>query len=192
MLVICMATNILKPNREGASFERKSQVQMKNYHTYLWLIVLSILLSCSRKPNDQAAENSIEKLKIKDLNDQPIDIKQYQRKVVFINFWATWCRPCIEEMPSIDRARAKLQNENIEFLVASNEEPDRIKSFIKNHNFELNYVKLDNLEELKIQALPTTFIFDQKGKLVFSETGYRQWDDPENIEMITKIIKSHE
>ena len=192
MLVICMATNILKPNREGASFERKSQVQMKNYHTYLWLIVLSILLSCSRKPNDQAAENSIEKLKIKDLNDQPIDIKQYQRKVVFINFWATWCRPCIEEMPSIDRARAKLQNENIEFLVASNEEPDRIKSFIKNHNFELNYVKLDNLEELKIQALPTTFIFDQKGKLVFSETGYRQWDDPDNIEMITKIIKSHE
>ena len=165
---------------------------MKNYHTYLWLIVLSILLSCSRKPNDQAAENSIEKLKLKDLNDQPIDIEQYQRKVVFINFWATWCRPCIEEMPSIDRARAKLQNENIEFLVASNEEPDRIQSFIKNHNFELNYVKLDNLEELKIQALPTTFIFDQKGKLVFSETGYRQWDDPENIEMITKIIKSHE
>ena len=131
-------------------------------------------------------------MKLKDLNNQLIDLTRYKNKIVFINFWATWCRPCIEEMPSIDRAQTKLQNENIEFLVASNEELDRIQSFIKNHDLKLNYVKLENFEELKIQALPTTFIFDWEGELVFSETGYRKWDDPENIDMITKIINSHE
>ena len=159
---------------------------------YLSLIIFIALLGCSGKSGKQADVVSLEKVKLKDLNNQPIDLTRYKNKIVFINFWATWCRPCIEEMPSIDRAQTKLQNENIEFLVASNEALDRIQSFIKNHDLKLNYVKLENLEELKIQALPTTFIFDREGELVFSETGYRQWDDPENIDMITKIINSHE
>ena len=159
---------------------------------YLSLIISITLLGCSGKSGKQADVVSLEKVKLKDLNNQLIDLTRYKNKIVFINFWATWCRPCIEEMPSIDRAQTKLQNENIEFLVASNEELDRIQSFIKNHDLKLNYVKLENLEELKIQALPTTFIFDREGELVFSETGYRQWDDPENIDMITKIINSHE
>ena len=160
--------------------------------SYLSLIIFITLLGCSGKSGKQSDVVSLEKVKLKDLNNQPIDLTRYKNKIVFINFWATWCRPCIEEMPSIERARSKLQNENIEFLVASSEELDRIQSFIKNHDLKLNFVKLENLEELKIQALPTTFIFDQNGKSVFSETGYRQWDDPENIEMITKIINSHE
>ena len=159
---------------------------------YFSLIIFITLFGCSGKSGKQSDVVSLEKVKLKDLNNQPIDLTRYKNKIVFINFWATWCRPCIEEMPSIERARSKLQNENIEFLVASSEELDRIQSFIKNHDLKLNFVKLENLEELKIQALPTTFIFDQNGKSVFSETGYRQWDDPENIEMITKIINGHE
>ena len=159
---------------------------------FLKLIILTALLGCSGKSGKQSDVISLESVKLRDLMDTPIDLTQYNKKVIFINFWATWCRPCIEEMPSIDRARNKLQNENIVFLVASNEELNRIQTFAKSHTLKLNYVKLENLEELKIQALPTTFIFDQEGELVFSETGYRQWDNPENIEMITKIINSHE
>lgn len=78
------------------------------------------------------------------------------------------------------------------FLLASNEDPKQIEEFKKRHTYNFHYVHVENLEELKIQALPTTYIFNQEGKLKFSETGYRKWDDPDNIDLITKIMNDHE
>lgn len=152
----------------------------------LFYILLFALMACSGKK-----DNDIAKVKLKELNDQPIDLGQYEGKVVFINFWATWCKPCIQEMPTIESAQSKLKNEKIIFLLASNEDKDRIEKFIKKHKYNFNYVHLENLEELKIQALPATFIFNAEGKLKFSESGFRNWDDPPNIELITKIMNDH-
>ena len=63
--------------------------------------------------------------------------------------------------------------------------------FQDKHSYDFNYVRVENLEELNIQALPTTYIFNPAGKLEFSEAGYRTWDAADNIEMISKII-NHE
>ena len=52
----------------------------------------------------------------------------------------------------------------------------------------LNFVRIENPEALGIEALPTTFIFNRKGELVFSEVGFRKWDDPATMEMVSKII----
>lgn len=160
------------------------------------LLMLGVF-GCAGKSQDQSAaqnvnESIIAKIKIKDLNNQPIDLNQYQGKTIFINFWATWCGPCIKEMPSIKRAKNILKDRNIEFLVASNESVEQIQSFTEKRNLNLHYVQLQNLEELSIQALPTTFIISPEGKLVFSETGYREWDEAGNIELLTKIINSNE
>ena len=54
----------------------------------------------------------------------------------------------------------------------------------------LQFVKAENLEELNVMALPTTFIFNTDGKLVFNEMGFRKWDDKENLKLILNIIKS--
>jgi len=159
-----------------------------------WIILASIL-GCSGKSGNQAqqGESSIlSKIRLKDLKGNPIDLNQYQGKVVFINFWATWCGPCIKEMPSIERAKSILKNKEIEFLIASNESVEQIQSFREKRNLDLHYVQLQNLEELNIQALPTTFIISPDGKLVFFETGYREWDEAGNIELLTKIINSNE
>ena len=157
---------------------------MKNELFYLLLFAL---LACSR-----AKDNDIAKIKLKELKGQSVDLKQYDGKTVFINFWATWCKPCIQEMPTIESAQHKLKNENVIFLLASNEEPDQIENFIAKSTYNFHYVHLENLEELNIQALPTTFVFNPEGKLKFSETGIRKWDDPNNIELIIKIINDHE
>lgn len=162
---------------------------MKHKFIYLILIVLS---ACSGNSSDSKDAIAITDIKLKELNDQPIDITQYEGKTVFINFWATWCKPCIQEMPTIASAQEKFKNENVVFLLASNEEPDQIESFIKNHTYNFQYICVENMEALNIQALPTTFIFDSEGRLKFSENGFRVWDDPENIELITKIINDHD
>lgn len=157
---------------------------MRQKLPYLFLLVL---LACSG-----GKETDIAKIKLKELNDQPIDFAQYEGKTVFVNFWATWCKPCIQEMPTIENAQNDLKNENVIFLFASNEDLDQIVAFKKRRAYNFHYVLLENMEELRIQSLPTTFIFNSEGKLKFSETGYRKWDDPDNIELITKIINDHE
>ena len=126
-----------------------------------------------------------------DLKGNSVNLSSYKGKAVFINFWATWCKPCILEMPTLVRAQEKFKNANIVFLFASNEEPDQIMKFQDKHSYDFNYVRVENLEELNIQALPTTYIFNPAGKLEFSEAGYRTWDAADNIEMISKII-NHE
>lgn len=158
-------------------------------------IFFIILLGCNRKSeqtNASPAQNITDRIELTDMNGQPIDLNQYKGKTVFINFWATWCKPCLAEMPSIERAQAILKDENITFLLASNEELKRIQSFMAKSKLKLNYVQAQNIEALNIQALPTTFIIDPKGKLVFSEAGYRQWDQRENIKLISEIINNDE
>lgn len=158
-----------------------------NKHRLLYLLLFGILACSGGKEKD------ISKVKLKELKtEHSIDLTQFEGKAVFINFWATWCKPCIQEMPTIVNAQERLKNENVVFLFASNEEPDQIESFMKRRSFNFHYLHLENLEVLKIQALPTTFIFNPEGKLKFSESGFRTWDDPANIELITKIINDHE
>lgn len=85
-----------------------------------------------------------------------------------------------------------MKGKDVVFLLASNEELDQITRFSKKHDYDFRYVQLNNMEELKIPALPTTFIFDADGILKFSETGSRMWDEPTNLELITKIINHEE
>ena len=128
----------------------------------------------------------IEKVRITELNGDEINLTSFQGKTVFIKLWATWCGPCIQEMPTIDKAQAALKDNNVVFLFASNEDPDEIKEFMQRRLFNFHYVRLLNMEELKIPGLPTTYIFDSNGKLKFSETGTRDWNQPENLNLITK------
>lgn len=137
-------------------------------------------------------DRPFDKLRLTDLNNNPIDLKQFEGKTVFLNFWATWCKPCKEEMPSIERAQYILRNENIVFLIASSESAEEIKEFETKNKYKFRYAQIENSEELGIQALPTTFIFTPAGKLFFSEMGNHKWDDSNNIEMLRKIIAKND
>lgn len=158
-------------------------------------IVIMVLSFCfsncsSKKENDGLI--GLEDVKLSTLTGQSITMNEFEGKVVFINFWATWCGPCIHEMPSIEKAQTLMKGKEVVFLLASNEELDQITRFSKKHDYDFRYVQLNNMEELKISALPTTFIFDADGILKFSETGSRMWDEPTNLELITKIINHEE
>ena len=161
------------------------------------IVLLFGLLSCNGVDKSKSV-TAIEKdrpfdiIRLKELNEQPVNLEKYKGKTVFINFWATWCKPCIEEMPTIEKAQTILNKEDIVFLIASGESAEEIDAFRKAHNFHFNYLQVQNSEELNIQGLPTTFIFNKDGKQVFSESGYRKWDEKNNIDMLLKIINKNE
>lgn len=160
------------------------------------VVVLIIgIVSCKGKIINQPvtssqSESETYNLKLTDLNNQPIDLGQYRKKTLFINFWATWCKPCLEEMPSIQKSHDILKNESIVFLLASDETAEQIEKFKNEHDYSFNYVRVENIEELNIMALPTTFIFNPDGELVFSEMGFRKWDDKKNIDLLLNIAES--
>lgn len=154
--------------------------------------IVFMIIGCNDAQNKQsvagtAASVKPGNIKLTDLKGDSIDLVKHKGKVVFINFWATWCKPCVEEIPTIKKAIGILNNDRIEFFFASDETTEQIESFEKQHNYNLNYVKAGNLEELGITVLPTTFIFDSGGKQVFSEMGYRKWDDKTNLDLLSKI-----
>ena len=160
------------------------------------LVFLTGLFCCKGMDKDKPIpilpDRPFEKVRLTDLENKPIGLKQYEGKIIFLNFWATWCKPCKEEMPSIERAQNILRDENILFLLVSSESTEEITAFRVNHNYKLNYARVENSEELDIRALPTSFIFDAGGTLVFSEMGSRQWDEKNNIDMIRKIINKND
>ncbi len=159
------------------------------------LICFTAFFSCSENKREEPvagkkAEIEIAAIPLLNLNGAPIDWAAYKGKTVFINFWATWCGPCLEEMPSIQAARDELKNENIVFLFASDETAEQINKFKAGHNFDFNYLRIDDMGVLNIVGLPTTIIFDKSGQQVFSEMGFRNWNSKENIELLTGIINS--
>jgi thiol-disulfide isomerase/thioredoxin len=157
----------------------------------LFVFVTLLLLGCntnnSKSSEGQSADAvTLDDIKLSDLDGSDINMSEFKNKTVFINFWATWCKPCIREMPAIANAQAQLKDKNVVFLLASNESAEQIQGFKERRKFEFRYVLVHNLEALGIQALPATYIFDPKGHLTFSEAGFRIWDTSENINLITK------
>lgn len=161
------------------------------------IIPAFLLLGCNGKNKSKltdefkSGEQALN-LQLTDLNNKAVRLEDYKGKTVFINFWATWCKPCIEEMPSIEKAQARISDKETVFLFASSESIEEIKEFRNNHSYEFNYVHLEKGEQLNLQALPTTFIINPKGILVFSEMGSRNWDDSTNINLIKNITKQHD
>jgi thiol-disulfide isomerase/thioredoxin len=160
------------------------------------LLVLLAVSACKdtfKKDPEQAvtgsSEITINKVKLAGLDGQSIDFSKYAGKTIFINFWATWCKPCVSEMPSLQSLTGKLKEVNIVFFFASDEASEEIEKFKNAKGHSMEFVKAESLADLNIMGLPTTFIFDKNGKLVFSEMGARQWDSEQSIALVKQFIE---
>ena len=165
-----------------------------NLFSKLSLFIIIGLSSCKdiakqQPAPDESFQYRMDEIKLTDLKGQSVNMDQYKGKVLFVNFWATWCKPCLQEMPSIQKAIKTLGNESINYLFASDEDAAQIEAFKNGHDYTFNYVRVENLSVLNIMALPTTFIFNKDGKLVFSESGYKQWNNKGDMDFISGLIK---
>jgi len=120
-----------------------------------------------------------QKVQLADFNDQPI----------LINFWATWCPPCLAEMPSLQ----KLQNDygsKVHFIFISNEEQSLTFQFLQDKEWNLkSYRPISHAPELlQSSSLPTTFIIDKYGKIVVRETGNKNWNGNSVRELLEQLI----
>lgn len=109
-----------------------------------------------------------------------LDVRELEGKTIFINMWATWCAPCVAEMPSINSLYNKIENkENIVFLMISYDKEMRTaRSWVKRKGFDFPVYQLTSpLPDMyETGVVPTTFVISPKGKIVLSKTGMANYD----------------
>jgi peroxiredoxin len=118
-------------------------------------------------------------------------LADYRGKVVVLNFWATWCPPCREEMPSMERAHRKLRGEHIVLLAVNvGESEEQIFEFTGRYpvTFPLP-LDLDGavLRQYPVVGLPTTFVIDPRGMVTHRAIGGREWDDDRLLGVLRQL-----
>ena len=171
------------------------------------IIKLSILLFCfsifssiSQSNEDVPLNNMainetpkpISSLLFEDFSGNQIDLKDFKEKLVLINFWATWCKPCRNEMPSLDNLYEDKNFKNLKIFAVNMEQPNKLKTKnfftvlnIKNleifFDSDLNFVK-----EFKLRGVPTTVLINKKGEEFARIIGEVNFQDKKFLKWLKK------
>ena len=127
-----------------------------------------------------------------DLNNKKVRISDYKGKIVFLNFWTTWCPPCKIEMPAMEKLNAKLKDKDFAMVAVDLEEPvSRVKDFAKRYKLSFT-ILLDSKGEVGrlfgIRSIPTTYILDMDGGIIGMVLGPREWDSKESIALFEHLM----
>ncbi|MBN4075367.1 MAG: hypothetical protein COA71_03480 [SAR86 cluster bacterium] len=130
--------------------------------------------------SDVQIDASGESATFQDLGGRPLEISSFAGRKLIVNYWATWCAPCIEEIPALSRAAEILGPEGYVFVLASDESLETISAFIAENEFSGNFIKLNSFFATHgIQAVPSTVLYDESGQEINSWLGAYEWDSPE-------------
>jgi len=135
-------------------------------------------------------------LQFSDLDNNIFSIQDFKGKNLFINYWATWCNPCLAEMPYMAELYEKYKNEDdIVFLYLSREELNTIKNYIpKDESLQKLpiYKIITDDEFFATSGIPTTFIINSDGKVIVKDLGSAFWNDESVYKFIDNLICKNE
>lgn len=126
---------------------------------------------------------------LRDLDGNSYNLNETQGKGVFVNIWATWCPPCIAEMPSIQNLYNDY-NDKISFLLVSDEDNEVVKRFFVKNNYTFNsHQSITKIPEvLDGRSIPRTFLIDQNGNIVIDKTGAADWNSEKVRKQIDELL----
>jgi thiol-disulfide isomerase/thioredoxin len=127
------------------------------------------------------------------LDGRSLQLADLKGKVVLVNFWATWCGPCKEEMPAFERLRQQLDPTRFALLTITTDlQREGIKQFLANLHVHLPVLFDDNQDVSQaylVRALPTTVLIDGRGALVGRAVGPREWDSAQAIHLLQGMME---
>ena len=163
----------------------------------LTLLVLSLVI-----PSAAHAEQTLTPInspalapdfQLQDMDGKLHRLSDYRGKPVIINFWTTWCPPCREEIPSMNRAWQQLEQEEIAML-AINMGEDEETIFIFSADYPADFpILMDRdgkvIEEWPVKGLPTTYVIAPDGRIAFRAIGSREWDDKSLLDRVRALCR---
>lgn len=133
--------------------------------------------------------------KLKDLNGSEVTLSDYKGKIVFLNFWTTWCPTCRIEMPSMEKLHQKFKDQNFAMVTVNlQESASQVKEFFKEYKLTFTAL-LDSDGEVgikhKIYSIPTTFILDKEGRIIARAVGPREWDSKKSFALFGHLVDQY-
>ncbi len=161
-----------------------------NYHRLITNSLLCLTLSLGSIAYAQKAPA----FSLPDINNQQISLESLKGKVVYLDFWASWCDPCRKSFPWMNEIHARYDNSQF-IIIAVNLDAKKsdAEKFLQNVPADFSIVfdpKGIVAEKYQIKAMPSSYLIDKKGNLVFAHKGYRKSDTPKIEEKIRKLINS--
>lgn len=131
-----------------------------------------------------------------DLSGRTVRLSGLRGKVVLVNLWATWCPPCREEMPSMERLYQRLGPRGMELLAVSQDDPDArpaVERFVEEVGVTFP-ILLDPMRDVgsryRVWGYPETFVVDRDGRIVERVIGPRHWDAPDHVAAIEALLSA--
>lgn len=131
-------------------------------------------------------------VKLKGINTSSTNLKNFRgKKVVFLNFWGTWCAPCRTEWPSIEQLYLEKKNDMDFVLIAMMDKEEDVRKFIKDNNYTAPVYIAESPINGKIlpKVFPTTFLLDKDGRILLKETASKDWNTTESKQFIESFTK---
>ena len=128
-----------------------------------------------------------------DIHEKQVTLADFKGKIVFLNFWTTWCFECRIEMPLMEKLHKRLKNRDFAMVAVNLREPaTRVKNFFNKHKLTFTAL-LDSKgkigSQFGIRAVPTTFILDKEGGIIGKIFGSREWDSQKSFDLFEHLIK---
>jgi thiol-disulfide isomerase/thioredoxin len=170
---------------------------MNNWLAIIALIPFTPLAWATQAASLQPYEGTPEapKLVRPDIHGKIHELSHYRGQIVLVNFWASWCPPCVKEMPSLQRLSQRLQKNKVPFKILAiniGEERELMESFLEQVEVKFT-VLLDEqstlVKEWGVYAYPSTFLVDQNGHIRYALFGAIDWDTEETANVIRSLAK---
>ena len=128
---------------------------------------------------------------VRALDGRIANVADLGHKVLFVNNWATWCGPCIREMPAIEQLVHNYDGKDVAFVIVSEESLDKVRDFVAEKGWALPvYVTKSRPAVFHTRAIPSTFILDDDRRVVYSHIGSAAWDGQSATDFIDKLLVS--
>lgn len=123
------------------------------------------------------------------LNGNEVKLEEFRGQVLFINMWATWCEPCVQELESIQDLMASPVAREVVFVLVSPEDPEPVERFLRLHGYDLPvFLEVQDMPPaFGLEVLPTTWIVDRNGRIVLKHRGMADWNQPEVAELLRML-----
>ena len=127
--------------------------------------------------------------RLKTLSSEEINLSKSKGKVIIINFWATWCPPCIAEMPSFQKLYDDYGS-RVDFYFVSSEEIEKLQKFIqtKGYTFPVYLQNSESPEMLQSNSLPTTYVISKEGEIIIKEFGSADWNSDKTRKLLDELL----
>jgi len=156
------------------------------------LLASAALLAVAAEPPLRPWTKATPPLALRDLAGHDVDLASLRGHVVLVNFWATWCGPCIAEMPSLERLLAKVGADALHVLAVNDgESHQKVEAYLRKAGISL-HVLLDPdkraVEDWGAKGLPMSFLVDRSGRVRYWVFGERDWSGGESLAAVEKLV----